>query len=64
MSMQLEEEFLKKLPSLEGVVPDEVGDFIAIQVPYMEIRSGSILNTSKVIEGEFLDSLALVERKQ
>ncbi|KAF3642725.1 putative L-gulonolactone oxidase-like [Capsicum annuum] len=39
MSMQLEEEFLKKLPSLEGVVPNEVGDFIAIQVPYMDIRS-------------------------
>ncbi|PHT54224.1 hypothetical protein CQW23_08686 [Capsicum baccatum] len=64
MSIQLEEEFLKKLPSLEGVVPDEVYDFIAIQVPYMDIRSGSILNTSKVIEGEFIDSLAQAERIQ
>ncbi|KAF3647239.1 putative zeatin O-glucosyltransferase-like [Capsicum annuum] len=62
MSIQREDEFLKKLPSLEGEMPDELRDFLAIQGPYMDTRSGSILNTSKVIEGEFLDSLAQVER--
>ncbi|KAL3370569.1 hypothetical protein AABB24_007562 [Solanum stoloniferum] len=64
MSVQLGEELLKKLPSLEGAMPDEVKNFIALQSPYMAFRTGDIHNTSKVIEGEFLDLLAQVESKQ
>ncbi|KAM3280763.1 zeatin O-glucosyltransferase-like [Capsicum chacoense] len=63
-SVQLGEELLEKLPSLEGTAPDEAGKFIALHSPYMDIRSGDIHNTSKVIEGEFVDMLAQVESKQ
>nr|UHH90541.1 UDP-glycosyltransferase [Nicotiana benthamiana] len=64
MSIQLEEELLKKLPSLEGIMTDEVREFGASQKPYMEIRSGDIHNTSKVIEGKFVDLLAQVTSEQ
>ncbi|KAF3613313.1 putative LRR receptor-like serine/threonine-protein kinase EFR-like [Capsicum annuum] len=64
MSVQLQEELLKKLPSLEGEMPNEVRKFMALQGPYMDIRSDDIHNTSKLIEGEFLDLLAQVENKQ
>uniref|UniRef100_M0ZZT2 UDP-glucosyltransferase n=1 Tax=Solanum tuberosum TaxID=4113 RepID=M0ZZT2_SOLTU len=63
-SIQLGEELLKKLPPLEGAVPDEVKNFMDFQSPYVDIKSGDIHNTSKVIEGEFLDLLAQVESKQ
>ncbi|KAK4343705.1 hypothetical protein RND71_036799 [Anisodus tanguticus] len=64
MSVQLGEKLLKKLPSFEGVTPAEVRDFIDSQHLYTDIRSGDVHNTIKVIEGEFLDLLAQVERKQ
>ncbi|KAJ8528534.1 hypothetical protein K7X08_022226 [Anisodus acutangulus] len=62
--LQLGEKLLKKLPSFEGVTPAEVRDFIDSQHLYTDIRSGDVHNTIKVIEGEFLDLLAQVERKQ
>nr|AQQ16698.1 UDP-glycosyltransferase g30575 [Nicotiana attenuata] len=40
LSVQLEEELLKKLPSLEGIMTDEIREFGASQKPYMEIGSG------------------------
>ncbi|KAM3339090.1 zeatin O-glucosyltransferase-like [Capsicum galapagoense] len=55
------EEFLKKLPSLEGIMTDEARNFSVSQIPHMNIRSGDIHNTSKVIEGKYLDLLAEVE---
>ncbi|KAL3370056.1 hypothetical protein AABB24_007209 [Solanum stoloniferum] len=61
MSMQHEEELLEKLPSLEGIMTDEGRDFLTYQHQYMDIRSGDIHNTSKVIEGKFLDLLAQAE---
>ncbi|KAM3235140.1 hypothetical protein P3L10_015176 [Capsicum annuum] len=64
MSIQLGQDLLKNLPSLEGSLPDEFRDFRALQGPYMDIRSGDIHNTSKVIEGEFLDLLVQAESKQ
>ncbi|WMV23051.1 hypothetical protein MTR67_016436 [Solanum verrucosum] len=64
MSIQHEEELLKKLPSLEGIATDEARDFSASQRRYMDIRSGDIYNTSKVIEGKFLDLLAQVASDQ
>ncbi|KAF3645523.1 zeatin O-glucosyltransferase [Capsicum chacoense] len=64
MSFQLGEELLKKLPSFEGTMPDELMNFIALQGPYLDLTSGDIHNTSKVIEGQFLDLLAQVKGKQ
>ncbi|KAJ8548179.1 hypothetical protein K7X08_021415 [Anisodus acutangulus] len=64
MSVQLEEDFLKKLPSREGILTDEIRNLGALQSPYMDIRSGDIYNTSIVIEGEFLDLLAQVASKK
>ncbi|PHU17259.1 hypothetical protein BC332_12954 [Capsicum chinense] len=58
MSVQLQEELLKRLLSLEGEMPNEVRKFMSLQGPYMDIRSDDIHNTSKLIEGEFLDLLA------
>ncbi|TMW96776.1 hypothetical protein EJD97_006799 [Solanum chilense] len=62
--VQLGEELLKKLPDLEGGIPDEMRDFTAIQSPHMGIRSGDILNTSKVIEGDFLELLVEESKQQ
>ncbi|CAN4081007.1 unnamed protein product [Withania somnifera] len=62
--IQLEEELLKKLPSLEGIMTDKIRDRGASQSPYLDIRSGDIHNTSKVIEGKFLDLLAQVASDQ
>ncbi|PHU17246.1 Zeatin O-xylosyltransferase [Capsicum chinense] len=39
MSIPLREELLKKLPSLEGTMPDELREIIDLQGPYMDIRS-------------------------
>ncbi|MCD9646428.1 hypothetical protein HAX54_036238 [Datura stramonium] len=64
ISVQIEEDLLKKLPSLEGTLPDEVRDIIDFQHPYTDIKSGDIHNSSKVIEGKFLDLLAQVENRQ
>nr|XP_009620405.1 zeatin O-xylosyltransferase-like [Nicotiana tomentosiformis] len=64
MPVQLEEEMLKKLPSLEGVVTDQVRELGASQSPYMDIRAGDIHNTSKVIEGKFLDLMVEVTSTQ
>ncbi|KAF3647235.1 Zeatin O-xylosyltransferase [Capsicum annuum] len=64
ISVQLDEELLKKLPSLEGTMTDQLMNLGASQSPFMDIRSGDIHNTSKVIEGEFLDLLARVASKQ
>ncbi|KAM3281451.1 zeatin O-glucosyltransferase-like [Capsicum chacoense] len=64
MSVQLEEELLIKLPSLEGISTNEARDFSASHHPYMDNRSGDIHNTSKVIEGKFLDLLEQAETNQ
>ncbi|KAG5616719.1 hypothetical protein H5410_016543 [Solanum commersonii] len=56
--------FFHKLTPLEGVLPDEIKNFMDLQSPCMDIKSGDIHNTSKVVEGEFLDLLAQVESKQ
>ncbi|KAM3339088.1 zeatin O-xylosyltransferase [Capsicum galapagoense] len=64
MTVPLEEELLKKLPSLEGIMTDKIRDRGASQSPYLDIKSGDIHNTSKVIEGKFLDLLAQVASDQ
>ncbi|KAG5568203.1 hypothetical protein H5410_064780 [Solanum commersonii] len=52
---------LPNVPSLEGIMADEARDFSTFQHQYMDIRSGDIHNTSKVIEGKFLDLLEQAE---
>ncbi|KAK4720609.1 hypothetical protein R3W88_010842 [Solanum pinnatisectum] len=47
MSDQHEEESLKKLPSLEGIMTDVVRDLSASQHRYLDIRSGDLNNTSR-----------------
>ncbi|MCD7449250.1 hypothetical protein HAX54_050688 [Datura stramonium] len=64
LSVQLEEELLQKLPSTDGIMTDEAREFTASHYPYMDIRSGDIHNTSKVVEGKFLDLLAQLEFNQ
>ncbi|XP_006355035.1 zeatin O-xylosyltransferase-like [Solanum tuberosum] len=61
MSDQHEEELLKKLPSLEGIMTDEIRDLSASQQHYLDIRSGDLNNTSRVIEGKYLDLLEQAE---
>ncbi|XP_055802711.1 zeatin O-xylosyltransferase-like [Solanum dulcamara] len=64
MSVQLEEELVKKLPSMEGTLTDKIKNLGASQSPYIDIRSGDIHNTSKIIEDEFLDLFAQVASKK
>ncbi|XP_015167613.1 zeatin O-glucosyltransferase-like [Solanum tuberosum] len=61
ISIQHEENLLKKVPSLEGIMADEARDFSTYQHQYMAIRSGDIHNTSKVNEGKLLDLLEQAE---
>ncbi|XP_015167611.1 zeatin O-glucosyltransferase-like [Solanum tuberosum] len=49
------------VPSLEGIMADKARDFSTYQHQYMDIRSGDIHNTSKVIEGKLLDLLEQAE---
>ncbi|WMV12162.1 hypothetical protein MTR67_005547 [Solanum verrucosum] len=58
---QHEEELLKKLPSLDEITLDVVRDLSASQHRYLDIRSGDLYNTSRVIEGKNLDLLAQAE---
>ncbi|KAL4271343.1 hypothetical protein GQ457_13G011080 [Hibiscus cannabinus] len=45
------------VPSLEGCFTQDFLDFIAMQHKYLDVNAGSIYNTSKVIEGTYLDLL-------
>ncbi|XP_019162985.1 PREDICTED: zeatin O-glucosyltransferase-like [Ipomoea nil] len=55
------QESAKGLPSIEGVTTDEGWRFAAAQYEYMRIREGDLHNTSRVIEGPFLDLLSSQE---
>ncbi|XP_015167633.1 zeatin O-glucosyltransferase-like [Solanum tuberosum] len=61
ISVQHEEELLTKLSSLEGVTTDEARDLSDFQYPYMDIRSGDIHNTSKLIESKYIDLMEQAE---
>ncbi|KAM3281452.1 hypothetical protein P3S67_028474 [Capsicum chacoense] len=61
LDIQLEEELLKKLPSLEGILSDEFREFSDSQLPYIDIRLGDIHNTSKVIKDKYLNMIAHAE---
>ncbi|XP_049391204.1 zeatin O-xylosyltransferase-like [Solanum stenotomum] len=61
ISVQHEEELLTKLSSLEGVSTDEAMHLSDFQHPYMDIRSGDIYNTSKLIESKYIDLMEQAE---
>ncbi|XP_049343834.1 zeatin O-glucosyltransferase-like [Solanum verrucosum] len=53
----IEAEILDNLPSLEGCFTSEFMDFMASQRKYSKSDSGFIYNTSRVIEGKFMNLL-------
>ncbi|KAM5558710.1 zeatin O-glucosyltransferase [Rosa sericea] len=46
------------VPGLEDCFPDEFFDFVVAQYEYKKYSSGSIFNTSKTIEGQYIDLLS------
>ncbi|KAK4485455.1 hypothetical protein RD792_008096 [Penstemon davidsonii] len=53
--------FPKELPSFEGCTPDEIKDFVALQMEQLKCRGGDIYNTCRLIEAPYLDILAREE---
>ncbi|KAG8371976.1 hypothetical protein BUALT_Bualt12G0018800 [Buddleja alternifolia] len=53
-----EAEIIKEVPSIEGCVPPELIEFSKIQQDAPKFNSGDIYNTSRVIEGLYVDLLA------
>ncbi|GLT26591.1 hypothetical protein SLA2020_016460 [Shorea laevis] len=51
-------DFPENLPSMEGCLTDEVMNLLTIHMEFMELRSGDLHNTCRVIEGEYIDHLA------
>ncbi|KAL3819774.1 hypothetical protein ACJIZ3_005679 [Penstemon smallii] len=49
--------FPKELPSYEGCTPDEINDFVALQMEPLKRRNGDIYNTCRLIEAPYLDLL-------
>ncbi|KAL2464651.1 UDP-glycosyltransferase 74D1 [Forsythia ovata] len=54
-------ELHKQLPSWEGCLTDEINELVALQSGHSDIRAGDIYNTSRVIEGTYVDLLAREE---
>ncbi|XVE61111.1 hypothetical protein DITRI_Ditri06bG0013500 [Diplodiscus trichospermus] len=47
------------IPSLEGCFTNDFMEFIALQYKYLNVNAGNIYNTSKVIEGAYLELLGV-----
>nr|WFG82892.1 glycosyltransferase [Lonicera macranthoides] len=63
----IEDDIIKEIPSLEGCFTSEFVKFINSQFDLSKFSSGRILNTSKAIEGPYIDFLAkdeLSEKKK
>ncbi|CAI9779491.1 unnamed protein product [Fraxinus pennsylvanica] len=54
-------ELPKELPSFEGCSTDELIEFALLQFKHLDIRAGDIYNTSRIIEGTYVDLLAREE---
>ncbi|CAI9779495.1 unnamed protein product [Fraxinus pennsylvanica] len=54
-------ELPKELPSWEGRSTDELQEFAVLQFKHLDIRAGDIYNTSRIIEGTYVDLLAREE---
>ncbi|KAE8734382.1 Zeatin O-xylosyltransferase [Hibiscus syriacus] len=52
------------VPSLDGCFTKEFSEFIAMQHKFLNVNAGSIYNTSKVIEGTYLELLENMRGKQ
>lgn len=50
-------EFPNDLPSFDGCVSEDILKFVAIQNECMKLRVGDIQNTTRVIEGDYIDLL-------
>ncbi|KAK4346012.1 hypothetical protein RND71_036188 [Anisodus tanguticus] len=59
----IEAEILENLPSLEGCFTSDFMDFMDAQRKYSKSDSGIIYNTSRVIEGKFMNLLEKEERR-
>ncbi|GLT26587.1 hypothetical protein SLA2020_016430 [Shorea laevis] len=55
--------FPENLPSMEGCLTNEVLNLVNINYEFMKLRSGDLLNTCRVIEGEYIDHLTQNELK-
>lgn len=53
----VDDKLQRDLPSLEACFTSEFKNFISFQVQYAKFSSGNLYNSSKVIEGNFLDLL-------
>ncbi|XP_060186336.1 zeatin O-glucosyltransferase-like [Lycium barbarum] len=58
MPIPLDEDLLKKLPSLEADAPEEINKLVTFQLQYKDIRAGDLYNSNKVLEGTSLDLMA------
>ncbi|KAG8371988.1 hypothetical protein BUALT_Bualt12G0020000 [Buddleja alternifolia] len=54
----IDEEILDNLPSMEGCFTPEFLKFVSNQHGYMNLNSGRIYNTCRVVEGPFLELLS------
>lgn len=53
-----------EIPSLEGCFSNEFLDFIASQYDYQKFKSGSVFNTSRVVEKPSMDLLDTISQKK
>ncbi|XP_073132538.1 zeatin O-xylosyltransferase-like [Henckelia pumila] len=51
-------ELPKEMPPFEGCASNEVVEFLALQSEYLKYRAGDIYNSSRLMEGPYLDLLA------
>lgn len=58
---EIEPEFQNHVPSLEGSFPPEFAEFLKFQASYQNFHSGMLFDSSRVIEGKYLDLFARLE---
>ncbi|XP_074286048.1 zeatin O-glucosyltransferase-like [Silene latifolia] len=59
---QLDPDLPRNIPSEEGCVPTEIAEFITNQYQSLGTESGRLYNTSRVIEGRFLELLEKISK--
>ncbi|TKY53375.1 Zeatin O-glucosyltransferase [Spatholobus suberectus] len=53
---------IPEIPSLEGCFPTQFMDFIASQFEFLKFNDGNIYNTSRAIEGAYIELLERISR--
>ncbi|CAL0317077.1 unnamed protein product [Lupinus luteus] len=56
--------FIPEVPSVEGCFTTEIIDFVTSQPEISNFNDGSIYNTTRVIDGPYLDLIDLVDEEQ